>query len=227
MTDRVIAPIARVKNNFNTKFGLPRQSGLAPIKAEIIFEKSFSPPEAFRGIEQFTHLWIIWGFERKGEEKFSPTVRPPMLGGNERVGVFATRSPNRPNGLGLSVVKLEKFEIRDGSAVLTVTGVDFMDGTVVYDVKPYLAYVDSVEGANSGFAEKKESYAIAVEFLEEAERELSKEEINELRLALSRDPRPQYHEGERVYGFEFADKEIKIKRSEDKLTVLSVEAKNE
>lgn len=208
MKDRLISPIGVVRNNFPTKFGLPRQSGLANIISDIVFDKKYSDENAVRGIKEYSHLWVIWGFDGVSAE-FSPTVRPPMLGGNERVGVFASRSPNRPNGLGLTVVKLVGAKRENGHTVITVSGGDFANGTSVYDIKPYLPYVDSVVDATNGFAGNKKDYALSVEF-ECDTNLLSDIEIGELRDALARDPRPQYHDDGREYGFLYADKEIKF-----------------
>ena len=208
MKDRIITPIGIVKNNFPTKFGLPRQSGLANVHSKIVFDKRFSDVDAVRGIDGFSHLWIIWGFDNENKE-FSPTVRPPMLGGNQRVGVFATRSPNRPNGLGMSVVKLLAVERENGQTVLRVSGGDFVDGTEVFDVKPYLGYVDSVQGAVDGFARQKEEYLLKVEWDCETS-DFDSAELEELTGALSRDPRPQYHEDGREYGLLYKDKDVKF-----------------
>lgn len=208
MTDRIITPIGVVKNNFPTKFGLPRQSGLANVHSKIVFDKKFSHVDAVRGIDGFSHLWIIWGFDQT-EKEFSPTVRPPMLGGNQRVGVFATRSPNRPNGLGMSVVKLLSVQRENGQTVLNVSGGDFSDGTKIFDVKPYLRYADSIDCAVDGFAKEKEEYVLSVEY-ECDSKVLSEEELKELTDALSHDPRPQYHEDGREYGLLFADKDVKF-----------------
>lgn len=221
MKDRVIKPIAYVKNNFPTKFGLPRQSGLAKTESYIVFEKEYSRAEAFRGIEGFSHLWIIWGFDGVEDKEFSPTVRPPMLGGNARVGVFATRSPFRPNGLGLSVVEIVSVDFANGVCKIKVTGGDFVDGTAVYDVKPYLNYVDAITQAKDGFAKAKEEYKLNVNF-ECEEDKISESEMNELKDVLMRDPRPQYHEDGREYGFFYSDKEIRFKVCDDTLTVTDI-----
>ncbi len=208
MENRIITPIGVVKNNFPTKFGLPRQSGLAKVHSKIVFDKKFSDIDAVRGIDGFSHLWIIWGFIQENKE-FSPTVRPPMLGGNERVGVFATRSPNRPNGLGMSVVKLLSVERENGQTVLNVSGGDFLDGTAVFDVKPYLRYADSIENAVDGFAKDKEEYLLTVKYECNVD-DFSDEEREELTDALSRDPRPQYHADGRQYGLLYKDKDVKF-----------------
>lgn len=207
MENRIISPIGVVRNNFPTKFGLPRQSGLANVHSKIVFDKKFSDIDAVRGIDGFSHLWIIWGFNQDYKE-FSPTVRPPMLGGNERVGVFATRSPNRPNGLGLSVVRLLKLDRENGQTVLHVSGGDFADGTAVFDVKPYLRYADSIDDAVDGFAKEKECYRLKVEF--ECEVDFDENQREELIEALSRDPRPQYHADGREYGMLYKDKDVKF-----------------
>ncbi len=217
--EKVIKPIAYVQNNFPTKFGLPRQSGLAKIRSRIVFDKKYSDISAFKGLEGFSHLWIIWGFSEIEADKFSPTVRPPMLGGNERMGVFATRSPFRPNGLGLSVAQIDKIDFSDGIATLYVLGVDIMDGTPVYDVKPYLGYVDAIPFAKDGFARDKAEYRLKVVFGNNTESRLSENEREELEDALSRDPRPQYHKDGRGYGFYYSNKEVRFSVDGDTLTV--------
>lgn len=227
MKDKIIKPIAHIENNFPSKFGIPRQSGLANIRSKLIFEKEYSKVEAFKGLDGFSHLHLIWGFSENEREECSLTVRPPMLGGNERVGVFASRSPFRPNGLGLSVVKIDKFYLKEGRAIIEVLGADLMNGTPVYDVKPYLAYVDCIKDAKDGFATEKEGYRLDVTFSGECDRLLSSEQKAELIESLSRDPRPQYHEDGREYGLCYADKEIKFKVEGSTLTVVKVEDKNE
>lgn len=208
-----IQVIAHVRSPFSEKFGIPRQSGLAQNTiSKVVFEKEFSVPEAFRGLEGFSHLWLIWKFSEVENRTFSPTVRPPKLGGNRRIGVFATRSPFRPNNLALSCVKLEKIEKeKDGRISLSVSGADLMNNTPVYDVKPYLPYTDSHAEAACGFAENLAEKRLRVEF--ESESLLSsfpKELLPGLVEALSCDPRPGYqNEKERIYymmfsGYEFA-----------------------
>lgn len=156
--------IAYIHTDFPTKFGIPRQSGLADTKAEILFEPDYRSPEACRGLEEFSHLWLIWGFSENVREKWSPTVRPPRLGGNQRVGVFASRSPFRPNPLGLSCVALERIEKREGAGiVLHIRGADLMDGTPIYDIKPYLPYADCHAKASGSFAERMKGYRLRVE----------------------------------------------------------------
>ena len=220
--------IAKIKNDFPTKFGLPRQSGLSDFLSEIIFEKEYSVEEAFRGITDFSHLIIIWGFSEAERDNWSPTVRPPRLGGNKRVGVFATRSPYRPNSIGLTVVKLVSLQKSDGRIVLTVSGADMMNGTPVYDVKPYLSFADSVPEAISGFADGVKDLALQVVFENNCSDALDADRIDALREILSQDPRPSYqNDPTRVYGFEYADCEVKFAVSDDTLHVKSITKKSE
>ncbi len=189
--------IARIENEFPEKFGLPRQSGLIDeLTSKIMIEPEFAREEAFRGLEEFSHIWLIWGFsESKG---WSPTVRPPRLGGNKRMGVFATRSPFRPNGLGLSAVRLEKIE----PGVLTVRGADLMSGTPIYDIKPYLPFADSYPNARGGFAEGVREYRLSVVF--EDDGGLTPEQKITLTKVLEQDPRPSYQDDpQRIYSFAF------------------------
>ncbi len=220
-----IKPIAYIKNDLKTKFGVPRQSGLATeLISEIIFEPEFRVPEALRGLTDFSHIWLIWSFSEARQEKFSPTVRPPRLGGNERVGVFATRSPFRPNSLALSCVKLERVEKRGQLGdVLIVSGADLMNGTPIYDIKPYLPYADSIPDSVGGFATDGGKVLPVV-----CEVDLPMNETRKKSLisVLSRDPRPQYHDdAERVYGMEFGEFEIKFKVENDTVFVRSAEKK--
>ena len=220
--------IASIKNDFPTKFGLPRQSGLSDFKSEIIFEKEYSVDEAFRGIEEFSHLIIIWGFSESERENWSPTVRPPRLGGNKRVGVFATRSPYRPNSIGLTVVKLLSVKKRDGRTVLTVSGADMMSGTPIYDVKPYLSFADAVPDAVSGFADGVKDLSLTVEYDKDYSEILDTERLNSLTEILSQDPRPSYqNDPERIYGFEYADCEVKFTVNGKTLYVKSITKKSE
>jgi len=167
--ERAFHIIARIHTDFPTKFGIPRQSGLVEtLKAEIVFEPEYRNPDAFRGIEEFSHIWLLWEFSEAVRKDWSPTVRPPRLGGNKRVGVFATRSPFRPNAVGLSCVKLEKVELHtDRGPVLHVTGADLMDGTPIYDIKPYLPFADSHPEASGGFTDKVKPFALTVDFPED------------------------------------------------------------
>lgn len=207
-----IRVVAHIENDFKDKFGIPRQSGLAEhLVSRIVFEEEFRNPDAFRGIEEYSHLWLLWHFsetDRKGE--WSPTVRPPRLGGNTRVGVFATRSPFRPNPIGLSSVKLERFEIdKKLGPVLYVSGADLMDGTPIFDVKPYLAYVDSHADAVDGFALNQKEGVLKVSVAEELLSTVVLEKREGLLEVLSQDPRPQYqNSSERIYKMRFAEYEV-------------------
>lgn len=204
--------IARIHNDFPTKFGLPRQSGLAPsLRAKIVFEPAYRVPEALRGLEGFSYIWLIWGFS---ESHWSPTVRPPRLGGNVRMGVFATRSPFRPNPIGLSSVRLESIE-DDGEngRVLIVSGADLMDGTPIYDIKPYLPGVDAHPDASDGFVGAHPQTLLEVEIAPELAATLSAGQLAALREILAQDPRPAYHAASasvpsRTYGFTYAGRDI-------------------
>ena len=218
--------VARIQSDFPQKFGIPRQSGLVPeTRARVVFEPAYRVPEALRGIEGYSHLWLIWVFSKAERPGWSPTVRPPRLGGNERMGVFATRSPYRPNAIGLSCVTLERVEwdAKDGPA-LVVGGADLMDGTPILDVKPYLPYADSHPGARSGFAAEKTDYALAVDFPPELEAILPQEKRRALRGVLAGDPRPAYQQDpERVYGVSFAGFDVRFRVRDGVLTVVQVE----
>ena len=218
---RTLKVIARIKSDFATKFGIPRQSGLAPsLRAKIVFEKEFQSPEALSGLENFSHIWLIWGFSEAKQEEWSPTVRPPRLGGNKKVGVFATRSPFRPNSLALSAVKIEKIE----NGEIFITGADLMDGTPVYDIKPYLPAVDSITSATDLFDKIAEKEPLKVEIPPEFTGKIPAEKIEALKEILSLDPRPAYqNDPSRIYGFQFAGCEIKFKVEEKTLTVVSVQ----
>lgn len=215
MTDmgKPLRVIARVRNDFPTKFGLPRQSGLAEsLRSLIVFEKAFRVPEALRGLEAFSHIWLIWGFHQARRDAWSPTVRPPKLGGNTRMGVFATRSPFRPNALGLSCVRLEKI-VNLGAAgrALLVSGADMMDGTPVYDVKPYLPYADCRPEAVGGFADAHVSDAVPVDFPAALLARVPEDRRAALLEALRQDPRPAYQADDtRVYGMPYAGLDIRF-----------------
>lgn len=202
--------IARVKSDFPEKFGIPRQSGLTGLVSRIIFEPEYRVPEAFRGLEGFSHIWILWEFSEAAQNGWSPTVRPPKLGGNKRMGVFATRSPFRPNPIGLSSVRLEKIDLDCKDApVLYVSGADIMDGTPVYDIKPYLAYTDSHPEAAGGFSVPDSEEVLRVEFAERQVEKLPEHLRNGLKEALAQDPRPAYQNSpERVYIMDFAGFEV-------------------
>lgn len=217
--------IATIKTDFPTKFGIPRQSGLINTVGKIVFNPDFRDDSALRGLEDFSHLWLVWGFSEVKNDKWSPTVRPPRLGGNKRVGVFATRSPNRPNPIGLSSVKLEKI-FRDGQngMVLLVSGADLLDGTPIYDIKPYLAFTDSHPEAQGGFAESVFSDSLTVEFSDNLKDKINPEDLENIIKILQSDPRPHYQNDERVYAFEFSKYhiEFKVDKTIIKVTGLTV-----
>lgn len=210
-------PIARIHNDFPTKFGLPRQSGMAEhLESTIVMEPSYRNPEAFRGIEEFEYLWLIWMFHPMGQREWSPTVRPPKLGGNKRMGVFATRSPNRPNPIGLTRVKLISFEQTEDGPVLTVSGADLMDGTEILDIKPYLPFADSIPDAATGAYGPQTQQPLMVMIPSEIAALFSEKRLNTLREVLAHDPRPGYqHDPERVYGFLYGEYNIRF-RVQDK-----------
>ena len=218
--------IARIHTDFKEKFGIPRQSGIAnELEAKIVFEPEYRVREAIRGIEDFSHLWLIWQFSEAVREDWSPTVRPPRLGGNKRVGVFATRSPFRPNPIGLSSVELVRVERReDEGDVLIVRGADLLDGTPIYDIKPYLAYTDSHQNAVGGFADPVREYGLKVIFCKELLTKIPVSKQNALIKILEHDPRPSYqNDAQREYGFKFSDFEIFFKVEGDILTVTGVD----
>lgn len=216
-----LVPVARVENDFDTKFGLPRQSGLNDaLISRVVLEKDFAREEFIRGITEFSHLWLIWGFDVK--PSMNATVRPPRLGGNERRGVFATRSPFRPNPVGLTVVKLLSVSTENG-IVLTVSGADMKSGTVIYDIKPYIPYADRVEGARGSFAEEHKGDRLNVVFPEGLKKQIPESKLPALTEALSEDPRPAYQDDEnRVYGFSYAGKDVRFTVKGDTLTVIEI-----
>ena len=218
--------IARIYTEFDEKFGIPRQSGLvAQTVGKIVFKPEYRNPEALRGIEGYSHLWLIWQFSEAVRDTWSPTVRPPRLGGNKRMGVFATRSPYRPNPIGLSSVKLLEVKHTDNEGtVLYVGGADLLSGTPIYDVKPYLAFTDSHPDAIGGFADNVKEYEIEVEILENVRKQLTPEEEKKLTALLSQDPRPSYKsEDEKIYGMKLGGKEIKFKYENYKVIVTEIE----
>ena len=218
--------IARIHTDFPTKFGIPRQSGIIEsLKGRIVFEPEYRNAEAVRGLEEFSHIWLIWEFSEAVRDTWSPTVRPPRLGGNVRKGVFATRSPFRPNPIGLSSVKLEKVEIDPKlGPVLHVSGADLMDGTPIYDIKPYIAYTDSHPDAISGFASKPAEYLLEVDVPEHEHKNVPAELRESLIDILAHDPRPQYHDDpERVYGMKFGCMEVKFQVEEMHLKVVETQ----
>ena len=216
--------IARIRNAYDEKFGVPRQSGLAAeVVSTIVFEEKYRVDEALRGIKDFSHLWLIWAFDRTERENWSPTVRPPRLGGNKRVGVFATRSPFRPNAIGLSCVRLTGVEKTAEGTVLNVAGADLENGTPIYDITPYLPYADCIPEATGGFTDRTEKRTVEVRFSAEAAGKISGEAKRELEAVLKEDPRPAYHEDpEREYIFGFGGKQIHFKVDNGILTVTGI-----
>ena len=222
-----IKVIARMKSDFSTKFGIPRQSGLVQeLRSTIIFEPEYRNADALRGIEGYSHLWLIWQFSEAVREDWSPTVRPPRLGGNTRMGVFATRSPFRPNSLGLSSVTLLGVEqTEEYGTVLHVGGADLMDGTPIFDIKPYIPYGDCHPEATGGFTDTAGEFLLAVNFPADLLAKLPEEKQQAAIGVLSHDPRPSYQRSaDRVYGISFAGFDIRFIVKEDKLTVEAVEA---
>lgn len=221
-----IHPIARMHSDFATKFGIPRQSGLVEeLRSTIVFEPEFRNDDALRGISEFSHLWIIWQFSEAVRQGWSPTVRPPRLGGNTRMGVFATRSPFRPNNLGLSCVQLLGVEhTQEYGTVLRVGGADLMDGTPIFDIKPYIPYGDCKPEATGGFTDRTGDFLLQVEFPPALLEKLPEDKRQAAIGVLSHDPRPTYQRSpERVYGLSFAGCNIRFAVSENLLTVLEVE----
>ena len=223
--------IARIHTDFKTKFGIPRQSGVVEeLKGEIVFESEFRNPDAVRGLEDFSHIWLIWQFSENVRADWSPTVRPPRLGGNTHVGVFATRSPFRPNSIGLSCVKLDSIEFSPKlGPILHVSGADLMDATPIFDVKPYIPYADCHVDASGGFTDKTEFKTLDVIIPAEIERKIPADKFSALKGVLQNDPRPHYqNDPDRVYGFRFADMEIRFTVCESVLTVTDIcEVKDE
>ncbi len=217
-----IKPIARVENDFPTKFGLPRQSGLnGELVSRVVLEKDYAREDCLRGIEAFSHLWLLWGFDVP--ESRAATVRPPRLGGNERLGVFATRSPFRPNPLGLTVVRLVSVDRTPEGLSLTVAGGDMKSGTLVYDIKPYLPYADSVPNASGSFAQAHAADRLRVVFPEELQALIPPDKLPALIESLSEDPRPQYHDDpERVYGFLYAGRDVRFRVRDGALWVVEI-----
>lgn len=216
--------IAHIRTDFPEKFGVPRQSGLVKeLTGKIVFEPEYRNPDALRGIEGYDYLWLLWKFEGVEREKWSPTVRPPRLGGETHMGVFATRSPFRPNPIGLSSVKLEGVEQSAEGPVLLVSGIDLRDNTPIYDIKPYLPYVDSHPEARGGFAEEKADYALQVEFPEYLLEKIPVAKQSAIIEVLKQDPRPAYHEdASRRYGVAFAGYDVRFCVSEGVLKVVEV-----
>ncbi len=217
--------IAHIETDFAEKFGIPRQSGLIEeTKARIIFEPEYRTWDAFKGLEQYSHIWILWKFSKAVRKNWSATVKPPRLGGNKRVGVFATRSPFRPNPIGLSSVKLEKIELDEKlGTVLHVLGADLMNGTPIYDIKPYLAYTDSHPDAVGGFSDCVRDYKLCVDFPKELQERFNKEFVTCVTKIIEQDPRPSYIEDEqRIYGVSYAGYNIRFKVVHNIATILEI-----
>lgn len=222
--EQALKVIARIHTAYKEKFGIPRQSGMVHLPAEIIFEPEYRDPNAVRGLEGFSHIWVLWQFSEAKCDTWLPTVRPPRLGGNKRMGVFATRSPFRPNSIGLSSLKLERVEISSAfGPVLHVTGADILDGTPIYDIKPYIAFCDSHPDAVCGFSESYKEYKLTVEIADNLLKiidENLRESVTEL---LACDPRPSYqHDPERVYGLDVSGYSIKFTVDGEILTVTEI-----
>ena len=225
MEQHSIKVIARIRSDFKTKFGVPRQSGLVEaLRARIVFEPEYRNADALRGIEGFSHLWLIWQFSEAVREDWSPTVRPPRLGGNERMGVFATRSPFRPNPIGLSCVRLERVDLTNPRGpVLHVAGADLMDGTPIYDIKPYIPYADCHPEATEGFTGQVEMQELTVTIPPEQLSRFPADKRDALIGVLTQDPRPRYQaDANRVYGLEFGGYEIKFRVDSQTLTVTDI-----
>ena len=218
--------IARIRSDFSTKFGIPRQSGLVEeLEAAVVFEPEYRNPDALRGLEGFSHLWLIWEFSQARRESWSPTVRPPRLGGNRRLGVFATRSPFRPNPIGLSCVRLLGVDLHTPEGpVIRVAGADLMDSTPIYDIKPYLPYADCKPQAVGGFASVPKEASLEVDCPAELLTLVPEGKRAALLGVLAQDPRPQYQDDpERVYGMAFGGLEVRFRVAGDRLTVCQVE----
>lgn len=220
--------IAKIQTDFPTKFGIPRQSGLVNTKGTIVFEPEYRKEEALKGLEDYSHLWLIWEFSEAVRTGWSPTVRPPRLGGNKRCGVFATRSPFRPNPIGLSCVKMTGMKKHpEKGMVIEVEGADLMDGTPIFDIKPYLPYADCVPDARGGFADAVKNYALDVEIPEICLLKLPEEHRECVRQILAGDPRPSYqNDPDRIYGMEYAGYEIKFRVKDGMLTVCEIGQSN-
>lgn len=222
-----IKPIAYIKTNFKEKFGIPRQSGIVEnIKGEIIFEKQFRNPDALRGIEEYSHLWLIFDFSENHRDNWSPTVRPPRLGGNTRVGVFATRSPFRPNNLGLSCVKLEGIKKDENLGdILIVSGVDLLDNTPIFDIKPYIPYCDCKAEAKGSFSENFKDYKIKVIFDEKIFKNINDDEKTAIIKLIEQNPKPAYKEDKKEYKFLFSKYEICFEISGETAEILKIDKK--
>ena len=226
MTERIeIEPIAYISTDFPGKFGIPRQSGVvSTLRGRIVFCPKFRNPDALRGIEGFSHLWIIWQFSANKSAGWQPMVRPPRLGGNRQVGVFASRSPFRPNGLGLSAVEVEKVEWDTPQGpVIHVLGADLMDGTPIFDIKPYVTYADSIPQAKSGFVDEVEFNRLMVVFPEQLRQKFSPEQVETLIQVLENDPRPPVQtDTDKIFGMPFAGRDVRFRVEDSVLTVVDI-----
>lgn len=226
MTEKFeINPIGYIYNDLKEKFGVPRQSGLTnSVISKIVFEKEFSSRDFFKGLEQFTHIWLLWQFSETIGKDITPTVRPPKLGGNERMGVFATRSPFRPNNIGLSSVKIERIDfVKEIGTVLYVSGADLMNGTPIYDIKPYLPYTDCHINASNGFALYDTEELLNIKCSDKILKKLPQNKIDGLFEVLKQDPRPSYQDdSERIYGMSYGKFQIKFKVNNNELTIIDI-----
>ena len=220
--------IAHIHTGFPEKFGIPRQSGIVETPGKIVFEPQYNNPDAVRGLDEISHIWLIWQFSESVRDDWSPTVRPPRLGGNTRVGVFASRSPFRPNPIGLSLVKLESIEYDHSlGPVLHVTGADILDGTPIYDIKPYLPYCEAKPDAEGGFAHRVMDDSMQVVLTEDADlenaKEIPEEDLYTIKKLLAQDPRPRYQDDpERVYGMSYGEWEVKFTAGDGVIMVKSI-----
>lgn len=222
--------IAHIRSEFPEKFGIPRQSGIVSgLRSSVVFERQYRDPEALRGLESFSHIWILWGFSEAEQKKWSPTVRPPKLGGNTRMGVFATRSPYRPNSIGLSSVKIERIQLDSPKGpVIHILGADIMDGTPVYDIKPYLPFTDSHPEAAGGFSDRVSGVPLKVQLADRWKEVLPEKEYTVLCEVLSHDPRPSYqHDPGRVYGMAYGAYTVKFTVREEVLTVIDIQLRKQ
>ncbi len=219
-----ILPIAHFRSPFPTKFGIPKQSGLVEhLRGRIVFTPDYRSPDYIRGLEEFDYLWLIWEFSANKHAANSPVVRPPVLGGNEKMGVFATRSPFRPNNIGLSSVRLDHIEITDEGPVIHVLGADLMDGTPIYDIKPYVTYADCHVGARSGFVDKRAWPKLRVVLPDTIRQQFTEADADLLTHILELDPRPHYHnDATKIYGMAFSGRDVHFQVEDDTLTVVSI-----
>ncbi|MBR2952775.1 MAG: tRNA (N6-threonylcarbamoyladenosine(37)-N6)-methyltransferase TrmO [Clostridia bacterium] len=218
-----IEPIAYIENNYKEKFGIPRQSGLSEsVISKVVFESDYKDPNYFKGIEEFSHIWLIWYFSDVNKKHIKPTVRPPKLGGNKKVGVFASRSPFRPNRIGISCVKLIKTDFSYKSNILYVTGADLMDGTPIIDIKPYLPYTDSRPDATNGFALDDINGKLEIKCSDELLMKIPFGIIDGLFETLKHDPRPSYQNDDRIYGMRYGEFQVKFKVKENELTIVDI-----